>query len=117
MSDITKLEQRLFELELKAFWNGHAEFGPFEKEDMFRWFFLRGIDVAKKLEKEIFVLMADRDGTMRSTNEPFGVAVKTKEEADLYVKDGGVGYRHAYEKVEIFDTKEEAIKSAFNDSR
>lgn len=60
--------------------------------------------------KEVYVLLADGDGTMRSGCDPFGVAVTTKEEAERYLKDGGVGFYHSYSKVRIFDNKDEAIK-------
>lgn len=63
--------------------------------------------------KEVYVLLADGDGTMRSQDEPFGVAVSSKAEADKYVRDGGVGYTHSYQKLVIFDDKDEAIRYAF----
>lgn len=63
--------------------------------------------------KEVYVLLADGDGTMRSQDEPFGVAVSSKEQADLYVRDGGVGYTHSYQKLVVFDDKDEAIRHAF----
>ena len=62
---------------------------------------------------EVYILMADCDGTMHSRNMPFGVAVTSKEEADKFVKEGGVGYFHSYEKVRIFTSKDEAIKFSF----
>jgi hypothetical protein len=41
--------------------------------------------ILKKREniKEVFVLLADGDGTMRSDNSPIGVAVTTEEEANM----------------------------------
>ena len=63
--------------------------------------------------KEVYVLMADGDGTMRSTDEPFGIAVTTEEEAKRYVKEGGVGYTHSYKKLAIFDNKDDGIKHRF----
>lgn len=60
-------------------------------------------------EEYIYVLLADGDGTMRSHDEPFGVAVRTEEAAKHYVKEGGVGYTHSYEKLRIFDTAKDGI--------
>ncbi len=62
---------------------------------------------------EVFVLLADGDGTMRSQDEPFGVAVTTEEEAKRYVKDGCVGYTQSYVKVTVFKDKDKAIRFAF----
>ena len=64
---------------------------------------------------EIYVLLADGDGTMRSSCEPFGVAVTTKEEAERYLKDGGVGFYHSYTKVKIFKDKDEGLKWRYPD--
>lgn len=63
--------------------------------------------------KTIFILKADGDGTTRSSDRPFGVAVTSEEEAKKFVKVGGVGFTHSYEMVEIFETSEEAVGSAF----
>ena len=63
--------------------------------------------------KEIYVLLADGDGTMRSSDEPFGVAVTSEEEAKQYVEKGGVGYSHSYAKVVVFATASEAVSFAF----
>ena len=49
--------------------------------------------------KEVFVLLADGDGTMNSSDTPWGVAVTTEEEAQSYVKKGGIGYTHSYAKL------------------
>ncbi len=59
--------------------------------------------------KEVYVLMADGDGTMRSQDEPIGAAVATEEEAKRYVTEGGVGYTHSYRKLIIFENKDEAL--------
>jgi len=58
---------------------------------------------------EVFVLMADCDGTTFSRNQPIGLAVTSEEEAKTYVKNGGVGYSQSYEKVRIFTTAKEAV--------
>lgn len=63
--------------------------------------------------KTIYLLKADPDGTMRSIDTPFGAAVTSKEEAELYVKEGGVGYTHSYEELVVYDTKKEALENAF----
>jgi len=60
--------------------------------------------------KKIYVLLADGDGTMRSSDTPFGVAVETEEEAKRFVKDGGVGYTHSYQKLTLFKDKDKAIR-------
>ncbi|MEE9354186.1 MAG: hypothetical protein V3U75_01215 [Methylococcaceae bacterium] len=59
--------------------------------------------------KEVYVLLADGDGTMRSSDEPFGVAVESEEEAKRYVEGKGVGYTHSYQKLTVFDDKDKAI--------
>lgn len=63
--------------------------------------------------KEIYVLLADGYGTMRSRDTSFGVAVTTLEEAQRYVREGGAGYTHSFKKLTILDNKDEAIKFAF----
>ena len=65
--------------------------------------------------KYVYVLLCNDSGTMRSIgyNSPFGVAVTSKEEAEKYVEEGGVGYDHSYEKLAIFDTKDDAIEWRF----
>lgn len=64
---------------------------------------------------EIYILLADGDGTMRSVDTPWGAAVTTEEEAKKYVKKGGVGYTHSYVKVKVFDTSKEAINIIYGD--
>lgn len=61
----------------------------------------------------VYVLLADGDGTMRSTDTPFGVAVDSEEEAKRFVADGGVGYTHSYEKLRVFSNKDNAVLHAF----
>ena len=58
---------------------------------------------------EIFVLLADSDGTMHSKDEPWGVAVSSEEEAKRYVKESNIGYSRSYTRVGVFRTFEEAI--------
>ena len=62
---------------------------------------------------DVYVLMTDGDGTMRSIDEPFGVAVTSEAEAIKFVKNGGIGYTHSYMKVRIFENKDDAIEWAF----
>lgn len=59
---------------------------------------------------EIFILMADSDGTMRSSDSPIGVAVTTQEEAQRFVREGKVGYTHSYMKVIVFADKDAALR-------
>lgn len=61
----------------------------------------------------LYLLLADGDGTTRSKDMPFGVVVTTKEEAERYVKEGGVGYSHAYEELKVFDNKDNALNWKF----
>jgi hypothetical protein len=63
--------------------------------------------------REVFVLMADDDGTIWSRPEPFGVAVTTESEAQRFVKEGRVGYSQCYFKIKVFDNMEEAIEWRF----
>jgi hypothetical protein len=64
-------------------------------------------------ENYVYVLLSDGDGTMHSSDTPFGVAVTTEAEAKRYLEDGKVGYTHSYAKLKIFDNKDDAIKWAF----
>jgi hypothetical protein len=75
-------------------------------------FSLRGKTRGRRSEsmKEVFVLLSDGDGTMRSVDEPFGVAVSTEAEAKRFVKKGNMGYSQSYQKLVVFDTFEEGIK-------
>jgi hypothetical protein len=60
-------------------------------------------------QPEIYLLLADLDGTMRSGQDPFGVAVTSEEEAKRFVQGGNVGYSHSYQKLQIFDNMDDAI--------
>lgn len=62
----------------------------------------------------VYVLMADGDGTMKSVDEPIGVAVTTLEEAKKYVSEGGVGYSHSYQALRVFKSKDDAINWKYN---
>ncbi len=62
---------------------------------------------------EIYLLLADGDGTMRSINTPFGVAVSSLEEAQRFVLEGGVGYTHSFQKLTVFDNKDIAIEYVY----
>jgi len=66
------------------------------------------------LMREVFVLLSDGDGTLRSKDEPFGVAVSTEAEAKRFVEEGNCGYTQSYQKLIVFDDKDEALKHAFN---
>lgn len=61
------------------------------------------------MPKDIYVLLADGDGTMHSQPEPFGVAVDTEDEAKRFVRMGKVGYSHSYAKVRVFSTFKEGV--------
>lgn len=63
---------------------------------------------------KIYILMADSDGTLHSSDEPAGVAVTTEEEAKRFVRDGGIGYSHSYEEVKIFNNKDDAVNYLIN---
>jgi hypothetical protein len=62
---------------------------------------------------EIYVLLADGDGTMRSVNEPFGVAVTSEEEAKQFVTESEVGYSRSYAKIRVFETFTDAVSWKF----
>jgi len=68
--------------------------------------------VTKETIDTIYVLLADGDGTMRSIDTPFGVAVTTEKEAKRFVEEGRVGYTHSYAKLTI---KEQWIDITQND--
>ena len=63
--------------------------------------------------KEVFVLLADGDGTMNSSDTPWGVAVTTEEEAKSYVKKGGIGYTHSYAKLNVFEKYDDAREAIY----
>lgn len=63
--------------------------------------------------EEIFILLADVDGTMRSINEPWGAAVDSEDEAKRYTKVGGIGFTHSYVKLKVFKTFDEAREVIF----
>lgn len=67
---------------------------------------------------EVFLLLSDNSGTTFSRPTPFGVAVTTEKEAKRFVKDG-YSYHDCYQKVVIFDNKDDALKhdSRQNNSR
>ena len=67
--------------------------------------------------KDIYVLLADGDGTMRSSDTPFGVAVTSEEEAKKFIENGGVGYTHSYKKLTVFDSTEDAIEFVYPGSK
>lgn len=60
-------------------------------------------------EKEIFVLLADGAGSMRSTEQPFGVAVSSEKEARKFAKSE-FSFSDNYQKVKVFKTCKEAIE-------
>ena len=60
--------------------------------------------------KEVFVLLADTAGTMRSGEDPFGVAVTNEAEAKKFSKKRNIGYSQSYQKVRIFETEKEAVE-------
>lgn len=61
---------------------------------------------------EVFVLRADTAGTLRSSDDPIGVAVTTQAEAVRFVAEGGVGYSRSYLKVRVFADKDAALRHA-----
>ena len=63
--------------------------------------------------REVFVLLANGDGTLCSMDTPWGVAVTSEEEAKAYVKEGGIGYSHSFTKVTIFDSFKKARKFVY----
>ena len=58
---------------------------------------------------EVYMLMADLSGTTFSSDEPLGVAVQSKDEAEKFVKEGGVGFTHSYKKLKVFKEKDTAL--------
>ena len=63
--------------------------------------------------REVYILMIDDNGTMTSQDLPIGVAVTTEEEAIKFVNEDKIGYTRSYEKITIFESKDEAIKWKF----
>lgn len=66
------------------------------------------------MKKKIYILLANSDGTMRSTDEPFGAAVTTEKEAKAFAKKGNVGYTKSYQEVTVYDTWKEAVEDIYN---
>ena len=62
----------------------------------------------KNAPQEVFVLLCDSSGTTFSSDEPFGVAVTTEDEAKRFVADGKFGYSQSYSKLTIFESSDEA---------
>jgi hypothetical protein len=63
--------------------------------------------------KQVYLLLADGDGTLRSIDEPIGYAVKTEDEAKKFVEKGNIGYSRSYKKITIcndFETVMESLK-------
>lgn len=61
--------------------------------------------------KTLYLLLADGDATTFSNDTPFGAAVTTEEEAKRFVKEGKFGYTHSYQKITVFENKDDAIAS------
>ena len=47
--------------------------------------------------------------TLTSGQNPFGVAISTKAEAEKFEEMEGFGYSRGYNKLTVFDTAEEAV--------
>lgn len=63
---------------------------------------------------KVFVLLLDQDGTMHSSPEPFGAAVKTEDEAKKFQRDFPASeYSKGYAEVQIFDSTDAAIEAKF----
>ncbi len=58
---------------------------------------------------DIFVLLADEDGTTFSREQLFGVAVTSELEAKRFVREGKVGHSRSYQKVRVFNDIESAL--------
>jgi len=61
-------------------------------------------------KKEVFVLLADTDGTTRSIDALIGAAVTSEPEAQSFVQNSKYGYSRSYKRVAVFETANEAIK-------
>jgi len=61
----------------------------------------KALRVAK--HKKVYILKADSDGTLRSTDQPIGFAVTSEKVAKRYVSEGDVGYTRSYEECVIVD--------------
>jgi len=53
---------------------------------------------------EIYILMADTDGTISSCDEPIGVSVSSLNEANKFVKESIIGYTRSFRKTLVFET-------------
>ena len=62
-----------------------------------------------KWEKEIYILLADGDGTTRSIDTPFGVAVTSEEDAKRFCKESNIGYSRSYTKITVFDSLNDGL--------
>ena len=66
------------------------------------------------MNEYVYVLLADGDRTMRSSPEPFGVAVTTVEEAKRFLKDSikteSDQHFYGYAKLKVFTNKDDALK-------
>lgn len=62
---------------------------------------------------EVFVLLEDGDQTMRSTREPFGVAVTTEAEAIRYVEEGRNPSAYGYQRLRVYTDYDDAVRSVY----
>lgn len=66
--------------------------------------------LGRKEREEVYVLLYDSDRTLRSSPEPFGVAIRNEQEAKDYVASCNEGEKFgpaAYSKLVLYNTFEE----------
>jgi hypothetical protein len=64
--------------------------------------------------QEVYLLTSDTNGTVLSGCDSIGVAVKTEEEAKKFLSEKSIGYENSYEKINIFETTNQAVSSYKN---
>jgi len=57
----------------------------------------------------VYILLSDRDGTMRSTDEPIGIAVSSEKEAKRFVDECKYGYSQSYRKLRVFKNLDDGL--------
>lgn len=67
------------------------------------------VDCASKAE-EVFVLLADGDGTLHLIWRPIGVAVRSEEEAKRFCAQEKFGHDRTYTKLKVFGTWADALE-------
>ncbi len=62
---------------------------------------------------EVYALLADLDGTTFSHEQPIGIALSSKEEADKWVATSNFGYSRSYQRIVLCGAASE-VQDTYN---